>query len=60
VENHTAHELHIKVTHAEHALTGFADDGKRFWQKRIERFTASQTGAELGSFGLQRFVRKRS
>ena len=37
VQHHAADHLHIEMTHAEHAFTGFAHHGERFRQQLIEQ-----------------------
>ena len=59
MEHHAAHELHVEVAHAEHALGGFADRGKSFRQELIDRFAGGKPGAEGGSQAGQLFVGQR-
>ncbi|MOA25198.1 hypothetical protein D3C78_1459100 [compost metagenome] len=53
VQHHTAEQLHIKVTHAKHTLTRFANHGECFWNQAFYCFTFLQTCAELNGLCFQ-------
>ncbi len=53
VQDHAADQLHIEVTHFQHALTGFTANGKGFRQQIVQRRALFQPRLELGRLGLQ-------
>ena len=59
MQSHATNQLHVKVSHFEHAPTGFAHYGERFYQQIIERFAIRDAFFELGSFATQLLVRQR-
>ena len=59
VKHHAADQLHIEVTHAQRALPGLADDGKRLRQQSIKRFAVGKPVFELIRLRTQCFIGKR-
>ena len=65
VQHHSAHELDVEVPHVEHAAARFADDGKGFGQKIVDRRRVSviagggHPGAELDGLRPQLLVGER-
>ena len=53
VQHHAADQLHIEVTHAQHALAGLAHHGKGFGLQIIQTGALRKTLAELTRLGLQ-------
>ena len=58
VQHHAADQLHVKVTHAEDALTCFTHRGERFRDQAFQRLALFQALAELVGFRFQLIVRK--
>ena len=59
VQGHAANQLHIEVTHAEHAQTGLAYGGERLGQHVVEVFTTVKSLAELDGLRSQLLIGKR-
>jgi hypothetical protein len=59
VQHHAAHQLHVEVAHAEHALGGFTHRGERFRQHFINLTAARQTVTVLACLVAERLVRER-
>ncbi len=58
VKHHTAQQLDVEVAHAEHTLTGFANDGKGFRDQVFQHFAFFQARAEFSSFRFQLIIRE--
>src|SRR5690606_21104441 len=58
VQGNATHELHIEMTHAKHALAGFADYRKGLGQQGIQRLAVGVALAKLCSLRLQLVVGK--
>ena len=58
VKHHTAQQLDVEVAHAEHTLTGFANDGKGFRDQVFQHFAFFQARAEFSSFRFQLVIRE--
>ena len=58
VQRDTAHKLHIKMAHPEHALGGFAHHGKSLGQKIVQFLPLGQTILKFLGFAAQRLIRQ--
>jgi hypothetical protein len=58
VQDVSAHDLHVEVTHAEGALSRLATDRERLGQHVVERLAGGEASPELRRLGLQFGVRE--
>ena len=56
VQDHAADELHVEVTHAEHALGGLTSDSERLRQQVVERLAVLDALLELDGLGSKLLV----
>ena len=59
IEHHAADQLHVEVTHAEHAPGSFAHHGEGFRQKLVGRRSLGDAVAEFLRLSLEFGIRKR-
>ena len=58
MQHHAADQLHVEVTHLQHALAGLAADREGLRQQLVERFAARDALAEFTRFGAQLIIRQ--